>query len=96
MHGAKQEPADAADRLSHWREQAAQILKKQELQTKAPKELRDDLQKLGLDTQGRKHELLARLLSATPPAGAAPGNAAVLAEPLPTPPAATPLTTCKP
>ena len=59
------EPTDQEERLSFRRQRAALILQKQELNAKETKQLREDLAKLGLATQGKRNELIDRLRVAT-------------------------------
>ena len=61
------EPTDQEDRLRHRRGQAARIIQRQELNAKETKLLREELRKLGLLTQGKRNELIERLLSADSP-----------------------------
>ena len=56
------EPTDQEDRLRHRRGQAARIFQRQELNAKETKLLREELRKLGLVTQGKRNELIERLL----------------------------------
>ena len=58
------EPTDPAERLAHHRQQAALILRRQELSARGAQQLREDLQERGLESKGRKKELIDRLMSA--------------------------------
>jgi hypothetical protein len=57
-------PTDPAERLAHRREQAARILRRQELKARGTRQLREDLQERGLESKGQKKELINRLMSA--------------------------------
>ena len=57
------EPTDPAERLAHRRQQAALILRRQELSARGAQQLREDLQERGLESKGQKKELIDRLMS---------------------------------